>query len=67
MKKWYDGLKAEEMLRNVTRDWTETGEYTDGQRGPCGELGWKRRYVEIDGTVYDLTYDRDGWPTLHER
>ena len=66
MKKWYTGLDADKMLKNVEKRWTETGDYTNGRRGPCGELGWRKTFVKIDGTTYHLTYDRDGWPELNE-
>ena len=67
MKKWYEGIEAAEMLTKATRKWTETGDYGEGQRGPCGELGWTHTYVEIGGTVYRLTYGREGFPSLDKR
>lgn len=67
MKKWYDGMTAAKMLKNKTREWTETGDYTNGRRGPCGELGWTKKYVEIEGVTYELTYGMGGFPILDEK
>jgi len=66
MKKWYEGNKAAEMLKKATEKWTETGNYGEGRRGPCGELGWTKTYVKIDGITYRLTYGREGFPELEE-
>lgn len=67
MKNWYDGMTAAEMLDNKTDEWTETGDYTDGRRGPNGELGWTKTFVVIDGVTYRLTFGREGFPELEEQ
>ena len=66
MKKWYDGMTAAKMMNKVEKEWTERGEYTEGRRGPNGELGWKKTYVVVEGVTYVLTYGREGWPELTE-
>jgi hypothetical protein len=64
--KTYSGWEAGKMMERATKTWKVTGDYPEGRRGCCGELGWVETYTEIDGKTYNLRYDRDGWPELEE-
>ena len=55
--------EAEEILNKANKVWIENGEYQNGQRGACGELGWTRKYAEADGIVWNVEYDC-GFPVL---
>ena len=35
-----DWKEAEAMIKRADKVWTIKGEYKNGRRGPCGELGW---------------------------
>ncbi len=63
MKNIYEGLKAVEMLKNVTNTYTtEITTYDPWWGNKVTVL----THVVIDGKTYTKETDRDGWPMLWE-
>lgn len=63
MKNVYEGIKADEMLRKATEEYTTTTMTTDPWWGDRKNV---IRHVVVEGKTYTVTTDRDGWPVLTE-